>query len=232
MALTKTQLTVAGLVVAVVTRVPAPGSTRCARLIATTRQCPVPVPPGRCRYETGTTRIPLTEAQVTDVTPQHIRRGPAIPWADVLRRRGPRLGRPQSDRCRGCRRGRVSGGGRCRSRRCLRAGGAAALRCGRLPGRLRRAAGGGQPHRPAAGGGRTESRLPTIRGRRVSGQHRKARVCRRSTRRPAGPPTGAGYGSSFVRHAAGHRGLSAPGYGGAVSATPRAEVQGQAGTQR
>lgn len=36
----------------------------------------------------------------------------------------------------------------------------------------------------------------------------------------------------FVRHAAGHRGLSAPGYGGAVSATPRAEVQGQAGTQR
>lgn len=47
---------------------------------------------------------------MTDVTPQHIRRGPAIPWADVLRRRGPRLGRPQSDRCRGCRRGRVSGG--------------------------------------------------------------------------------------------------------------------------
>lgn len=43
---------------------------------------------------------------MTDVTPQHIRRGPAIPWADVLRRRGPRLGRPQSDRCRGCRRGR------------------------------------------------------------------------------------------------------------------------------
>ncbi len=148
-------------------------------------------PPGR-RWRDGHNAHPLTEAQVTDVTPQHIRRGPAIPrvpsaWTSPGRPAIRPVSRPSTRRVRW---------GSVPPRRCLRArrrwwpyvvGDCSVAFDAPLV----------VANRTGCGRRRGQNRdFRWTRGRRVSGQHRKPEFA--DVPRATGwPANGAGYGSFF-----------------------------------